>query len=175
MICICNLENGMYFNSERGLLPFFAGSGLRIPPPGNGSRFDGTRLDCLNDTIGWMPLDGRTVWSAGCFLAGCFSIAAREQSFENDDVTRSWLDCSSDCIEGSDQACILASCEPVLCIEPQCVETLAKKILSLVARHEKLHLGTVDLSDQSLDGLSGVDLDLLWMNHEAGFVQQIDC
>ena len=64
-------------------------------------------------------------------------------------MKRSRCDCSSDCIESSDQAGILAGRKPVLCIEPQCVEALAKKALSFAAGHHKLYLNTVDLSAEN--------------------------
>ena len=62
------------------------------------------------------------------------------------DVKRSGSDCSPYGVQGSDQAGILASRELVLLVQHDRVEALAKKTSALAARHEKLHLDTVDLS-----------------------------
>ena len=80
-------------------------------------------------------------------------------------------DCPPYCIESPDETCILASSELVLCIEPKSVEAFAKQTLSLGSREQELHLDTVDLSGESFDRLSRVDLDLLRMSGEAQPVQ----
>ena len=85
-------------------------------------------------------------------------------------VYRSRSDCPSHCIESSEETCILASRERVLCIEPTSVEAFAKQTLSLGPRDQELHLDTVYLSAESFDRLGRVDLDLLRMNCEAQLV-----
>ena len=91
------------------------------------------------------------------------------------DVKRSGSDCSSNGVQGSDQAGILASRELVLLVQHDRVEALAKQAPALAARNEELHLDTVDLSAQHFDRLSRVDLNLVGMNAEAQPVEQIDC
>ena len=61
-------------------------------------------------------------------------------------MKRSGSDRPSNGVQGSDQAGILASRELVLLVQHDRVEALAKLTSALAARHEKLHLDTVDLS-----------------------------